>query len=271
MVKIRAMMLRLFLALFIFTVPALGEELSGIDALDGADVVLLGEVHDNPDHHLFQAEALTALTPAAVVFEMLSGDQAARITPDLLDDPEALAAVLDWDNSGWPDFGIYAPVFAALGSARVYGAALPPATVRASVTEGAVAHFSGNADEFGLAAPLGPGEQAAREAGQGAAHCGALPVEMLPGMVAAQRLRDAELARQVILAHAATGGPVAVITGNGHARSDWGVPRVLAQAAPELTTLSLGQLEAPPEGTAPYDLWRVTPPIDRPDPCDAFR
>ena len=54
MVKIRAMMLRLFLALFIFTVPALGEELSGIDALDGADVVLLGEVHDNPDHHLFQ-------------------------------------------------------------------------------------------------------------------------------------------------------------------------------------------------------------------------
>ena len=46
MVKIRAMMLRLFLALFIFTVPALGEELSGIDALAGADVVLLGEVHD---------------------------------------------------------------------------------------------------------------------------------------------------------------------------------------------------------------------------------
>ena len=80
-----------------------------------------------------------------------------------------------------------------------------------------------------------------------------------------------EKARAVVQAMDATGGPVAVITGNGHARKDWGVPAVLAVAAPDLSVLSLGQFEAAPEGAAPYDLHLVTAPADRDDPCEAFR
>ena len=101
---IRALALCLSL---LIPLAALAEPLPGPDALRGADVVILGEVHDNPAHHQWQAEALAVLSPAAVVFEMLTPGQAGRITPELLAEPERLATVLDWEASGWPDFALY--------------------------------------------------------------------------------------------------------------------------------------------------------------------
>lgn len=106
---------------------------------------------------------------------------------------------------------------------------------------------------------------------QAEAHCDALPETMLPGMVLAQRVRDAALARAALRALDDTGGPVLVFTGNGHARTDWAMPAKLARAAPDVSVLSVGQLEAAPDDSPPYDLWVVTPEAERPDPCDAFR
>ncbi|MES2665043.1 MAG: ChaN family lipoprotein [Pseudomonadota bacterium] len=114
---------------------------------------------------------------------------------------------------------------------------------------------------------MSPADQTRREADQREAHCGALPEEMLAGMVQAQRLRDAALASAVVQAADETGGPVVVITGSGHARRDTGVPAMLARAAPDLSVLSVGQLEADPGPDAPYDLWIITPPTPRDDPC----
>jgi uncharacterized iron-regulated protein len=93
---------------------------------------------------------------------------------------------------------------------------------------------------------------------------------MLPGMVEAQRLRDARFAQTALRALEETGGPVAVITGNGHARTDRGMPRALARLAPGVDVLSLGQLESRPAAPPPFDVWRVTEPAERPDPCAAF-
>jgi uncharacterized iron-regulated protein len=131
--------------------------------------------------------------------------------------------------------------------------------------------FGDGAATYGLTEPLPETEQAAREALQMAAHCDALPEEMLPGMVAVQRLRDAVLARAVVQAMEETGGPVAVITGNGHARRDRGVPSYLGRVAPDLEVFVLGQTEdgAPLQGG--FDEVVSTPAVDRPDPCAAFR
>jgi uncharacterized iron-regulated protein len=236
-----------------------------------ADVVLLGEVHDNPRHHAVQAEVLDGLSPAALVFEMISADEADRITPDIAADAPRLADVLDWSASGWPEFSYYAPLF-AFGTARpVYGAEVGRDAAQAAFDAGAAAVFSGDAARFGLERALPEAQQAAREADQLAAHCDALPPEILPGFVEAQRLRDASLARAALQAHAAHGAPVAVITGNGHARRDWGVPALLAIAAPALEVVALGQFEAAPEGEVPFDMWTVADPVDRADPCAAFR
>jgi uncharacterized iron-regulated protein len=106
---------------------------------------------------------------------------------------------------------------------------------------------------------------------QMSAHCDALPADMLPGMVAAQRLRDAHFSRVTLQALDETGGPVVVITGNGHARKDWGMPVYLAAAAPEVTVRTLGQFEDAPAADAPFDVTLFSSAAERPDPCLAFR
>lgn len=243
----------------------------GMASLPRADVVILGEVHDNPHHHEGQAAAVAALRPAAIVFEMLTPDRAAAAAGVDRGDAAALSAALGWEESGWPDFAMYFPIFAAAPEARVVGGALEREDVRRAVSEGAAAVMGPEGTAFGLDAPLSAGELAARIAEQDEAHCGALPAEMLPGMVEAQRLRDAVLARATLEALDATGGPVAVITGNGHARRDRGVPVYLEVARPGLDVVTAGQFEVPPEGDVPFDVWRVTEAAEREDPCGAFR
>jgi len=247
-------------------------EPAALTTLPPADVVILGEVHDNPVHHANQAAALRAIVPAAVVFEMLTPAQAA-IAQARDRVGAALGVAMDWETSGWPSFSLYEPVFEALGTARIYGMAVPRDRLSAAFEDGPAAAFGADAARFDLDRPLPPAEQAAREAMQAAAHCDALPPAMLPGMVAAQRLRDAAFADTVLTALAETGGPVAVITGTGHARIDWGMPAALRRAASDLRVLSIGQLEDHGDlpDAPPFDLWLVTAPAERSDPCAGLR
>ena len=240
-----------------------------IAAATGADVVFLGEVHDNPAHHIAQAAEIERMQPAAVVFEMLTDEQAARVSPQLLSDREALQAKLEWDASGWPDFAIYYPIFAALGEARVYGAAVSRQEAREASAD-VIGAFGPDAPRFGLDRPLPEDQQTAREAAQMSAHCDALPSEMLPMMVAIQRLRDARLAQVALQALGETGGPVAVVTGNGHARKDWGAPALLSLAAPDVTVWALGQGEGDDPPLGEFDALRSAPAPEREDPCAAF-
>lgn len=240
--------------------------------LGDADVVFLGEQHDNPAHHARQAELVEEIGPAALVFEMLTPDQAAQVTRQRIFDENSLAEALDWDAGGWPDFSMYYPIFAAAPDAAYYGAGLPREAARAVMDRPLADVFGPGAAAFGLDAPLSAEEQAGREALQAAAHCDALPEEMLPAMVDIQRLRDAMIARTARDALEATGGPVVVITGNGHARGDWGAPALLSRAAPEVAVATLGQGETgfgAPDGA--FDAVEMSPGVDRGDPCASLR
>ena len=245
--------------------------LSDIKSLPKVDVIVLGEVHDNPSHHQNQAMAVAILAPPALVFEMLTPDQAARVTPQNRQNAAMLAQVLGWEGTGWPDFALYYPIFAAAPQARIYGGNLPRGQVRRAITEGAAAVFGQKGQRFGLDLPLDATEQSTREADQMSAHCDALPSSMLGGMVQAQRLRDAALADAVLTAFAQTGGPVVLITGNGHARTDWGVPALIVRADPTLNIRSIGQFEETAPPNPPYEDFIITPSQPRPDPCLAFR
>lgn len=253
-------------------VPACAEEI-GPEALAGlrAQIVILGEVHDNPAHHANQALAVAFLRPAAIVFEMLSPERASYATPAARDSAENLAAALDWEASGWPDFAMYYPIFEAAPEATIRGGDVLRDPLMRAMTDGAAAAFGAGAARFGLTEALAPELQAELEAEQMAAHCDALPPERMAGMVEAQRLRDAALAAAALEALAETGGPVAVITGSGHARIDLGVPALIRRAAPEVKVISVGQIEAPAEAQQPYDYWLVTDPAPREDPCAVFR
>ncbi|MCC1481737.1 ChaN family lipoprotein [Roseibaca sp. Y0-43] len=252
--------------------PAQASEIApdGLDNLPGADVYFLGEVHDHEGHHLNQARAIRTIDPAAMVFEMLTEAQATA-APASWDSAEDLGAALEWAGNGWPDFAMYFPIFEAAPDARIYGAAVPRDVARAAFGQPLAEVFAGDAARFGLDQPLASEDQTAREALQQAAHCNALPDEMLPGMVDIQRLRDAELARVAELALRDTGGPVVVITGTGHVRRDWGAPAALAVAAPEVSSLTLGQYELAAPEPPLTDLWIVTDAVAREDPCAAFQ
>lgn len=250
-------MIRFALLLSMIAAPLFAE------SLPKADIVVLGEVHDNAEAHLGQARMLAELAPKAVVFEMLTPEQAARANAD------HSAIPLIWGESKWPDFAIYKPIFDALGTARIVGAAVPRDGLGEVYEKGAVAVFGSEAGRFGLDVDLPADQKAARELMQFQAHCEAMPMEMMARMVGIQRFRDAVFARAALEALTTHGAPVVVIAGNGHARTDWGVPAMIAAAEPGVATLSIAFVEGPTD--VPYDQVHLVPPAERDDPCDSLR
>lgn len=261
------------LVLTLMSTQAAAEELttSAFETLGAADVVIVGEVHDNPIHHANQAAIAHAIYPAAVVFEMLTAEQAEAGQAADWSVLSELDAALGWTKGGgWPSFQMYFQIFNAAPQAKIYGAAVPRDQIRAAIEDGTAGHFDA-AELYGLNTSLSAEQKAAREALQATAHCDALPAEMLPKMVDAQRLRDANFARTTLQALEETGGPVLVITGNGHARTDWGVPSYIDLVAPDTDLISVGQLTQG-EISPPYDRWIMTGSFDagKGDPCAAF-
>jgi uncharacterized iron-regulated protein len=106
-----------------------------------------------------------------------------------------------------------------------------------------------------------------------------MPRDMMGGMVEAQRLRDAGLTRATVAAFehakAVSDAPqVVVITGNGHAREDWGVPAMLRlyyADQPDIEIRTLAQFEAETDGDLPFTSSVVTKPAERADPCAALK
>ena len=99
-------------------------------------------------------------------------------------------------------------------------------------------------------------------------HCNLLPREALPGMARAQIARDRALA-SAIAPYAVRG--VVLLTGNGHARKDIGVPHWLTPEA-RTAALSIAFVErGGDEPVADFDAYVVTEAAPRPDQCEALR
>ena len=253
-----------------------------VAVLRQADIVILGEYHDNPEHHQVQAEIVSQLQPKALAAEMIpqASEEGIAVFLEQGGDPGQIGPAIGWEKLGWPDWQIYRPVFEAADLNRVFGGGLPRKQIIGSIRSGARATAAAAADAVlvrALDAPLPEGAQAAMETQMIVAHCNKLPESAAPGMVEAQRLRDASFAAAALRAFQAGGGPVVLITGNGHARKDRAVPLYLRQLAPELSVVSVGIIESdlavdgpdlPPQ---PYDFVWATLVSDRDDPCVDFR
>lgn len=243
--------------------------------------VLLGETHDNPDHHALQARLLAAVLDAgrrpALGFEMLDTDQQPAVNEVLAGpapSPAALAAAVGWDRSGWPAFALYAPIFQLGLDAKlpIVAANLSRPAAREVIHRGADALPPALRALLDRAGPLTAEEERDRREEMAALHCGHLPEAFLGPMVLSQRARDAQLAAAV--AAGATKDGAVLVTGAEHAREDRGAGSFLplAGAAKDgVVSVAFREVDpaerAPPAGPLPWDFVVFTPGVDRGDPC----
>ncbi|HEU0223595.1 MAG TPA: ChaN family lipoprotein, partial [Paracoccaceae bacterium] len=71
--------MRFALAALILTLPCCTLPGTANEAPMRPDILLVGEIHDNPHHHARQAEIAASHRPAAIVFEMIEAAQEERL------------------------------------------------------------------------------------------------------------------------------------------------------------------------------------------------
>jgi uncharacterized iron-regulated protein len=262
-----------------------------VTRLARADFLLLGERHDNPDHHQLQAEILRSLIGLgrrpAVGFEMFGLDDATAIADHLAaapNDAAGLGRAVNWNKRGWPDWAMYQPIAEAALAAklRIVATNLPLATARTMSRDGSAALEPRAKRELGLDRPLSDVMFATMAADIRNAHCGYGSEESVKAMVDVQRARDAQMAHSLIAAGDPDGA--ILVAGAGHVRNDNGIPIHLTQKAPGKQVISIAFLEvinqkpepqnyaqAYPNGRLPFDYVWFTPRVDDEDPCEKFK
>jgi len=253
--------------------------------------VLLGERHDNPDHHVLQAQLVRRLITTgrrpALGFEMFSTGDVPAIARYLAGSPKDAAGLGDavnWKRTGWPDWRFYQPIAQAALDAGLPIAAtnLSRAAIEALRRNGLAGLGPAVATQLKLGAGPSPATRAAMAQEIRESHCGHAPEGALDKMVDTQWARDARMAEALARAGARDGA--VLVAGTGHVRRDRGVPAHLARHAPGTSVASVALLEvdakltAPVEyaarwdgGPLPFDYVWFTPRIDDVDPCEKFK
>lgn len=253
-----------------------------------ADAVLLGETHDNPDHHALQAWMVRRMIAGgrrpAVAFEMIDDSQRDALERHLAtapDDAAGLGAAIGWDKTGWPDWTHYRPIAeAALAAGR---APIPANLSRDDTRALARGDAPDLSAKLGLDRTLDPDMAAAIAEEIKVGHCDMLPEPAVPPMIRIQFARDAVMAR-ALMAGLEEGRQAVLIAGASHIRTDRAVPWHLRQLAPEAAMLSLAFVEIQEDetdpstygklynsGALPFDVVIFTPRQEREDQCEAFR
>ena len=111
---------------------------------------------------------------------------------------EGVRAATKWDEGGWPDFALYAPIFEAALAAGLplVAADLDAADRNRLASDGPLPPEL--AARLGLEEPLPAALLASLERDLATGHCGMLPASALPRLVRVQRGRDAALAQALV-------------------------------------------------------------------------
>jgi len=236
-----------------------------IAALAKSSRLIVGEQHDNRDHHQLQLWLLQSLgdrrPQGSLLLEMLTPDQQPRVdevrhaaTP-LTDLPGSLA----W-QSGW-EWDLYGPIvrFALTQPYPLLAANLDGSEIRAiyanpPTLSGSRSNASSVRDEL------------LKQVSD--SHCGLLPASQMPAMLAVQQQRDRRMAERLLAAPE----PSLLFAGAFHARKDVGVPiHLLDLGAPEApAVLMLAQQGSEVTSQMADYVW-YTPAMPAPDYCEQMR
>ncbi|MBY4676996.1 ChaN family lipoprotein [Marinobacterium arenosum] len=187
--------------------------------------VLIGEKHDNPDHHQLEAKLLGLLLPQSgqggAVFEMLERGQQPildRLAPT--DSLDSIKQTLEWRDNGWP-WADYGPLFQATlqsGQPLIAGN-LDRQQIKALYKDAATTTSTAYLQTVSsIAEPVRQRiHQQVYES-----HCELMPKEQLWPMVEIQLAKDASMA-DALLENSGQGRAL-LVAGAYHVRKDRGVP-----------------------------------------------
>lgn len=234
--------------------------------LADASIVLLGEKHDNPDHHALQLWLLQALqaqrAQGSVVMEMLTVNQQDTVTAVQSQVrtgsvPKDLPLALDW-HKGW-DWQQY-------GDLVSYVLAQPYPLLAANLNRDALMAIYRNPPELiGVESTRADVTERLSEQIR-ESHCNKLPETQLPAMLAVQQQRDRSMAQVLLDAPK----PTLLIAGAYHARYDLGAPLHIQdlQGGDEITQRVLIFAETDQEvSAASADFVWFTPSVAEQDYC----
>ena len=225
-----------------------------IEALLPADVLLLGEQHDAPEHQALQRESVEALAArgqlAALAMEMAESGRSTARLPASAGEAQVRAA-LGWNDKAWPWLS-YGPVVmsAVRAGVPVLGANLPRARMKDAMTD------------VSLDVQLNEKALAAQRTAVRDGHCGLLPEAQIEPMTRIQIARDREMAHTAAQA-VAPGRTVLLVVGSAHADKALGVPQHLPV---ELRVRSVGLVAGDASRAGHDGVWR-TPALPAKDYC----
>ena len=248
-----------------------------------ASVLLLGETHDNMQHHELQQKLLKARVESgarpALMMEQLDASSQPALDQALAgsDRDEVLSTV----NSliKFTDWEAYSPLLAIAVDNKlpVIAANIPNQQLQPVIWRGYAAYDAAELKRLAVEAVWNENRQDFLVRNMGGAHCGRLKDELRAGLSRSQRLRDALMVDSAVSSIAR--GVVAIV-GSSHARRDIGLPLYFAARAPAARILSIGFVEVSPgrtdpaayigesaTGEAPFDVIWFTPRVERTDPC----
>lgn len=257
-------------------------ESEALERMAATPFLLLGESHDNADHHRLQARMVRDMAARgqkrALAFEMIEADRQPAIDAYLKSHPASaggLGEAVDWAKRGWPDYDLYKPIFQAGldGGWSIVGANLPKSLSKPAGQPGGLE--KDEEKRLGLDKPLPDPVLSELRQNLIDGHCGLLPEAALPVMIRLQIAWDGQMANRMIETAARDGA--VLIAGAEHVRTDRAVPLHLARLKPDVQTLSVAFREqtdppSPPEAKDwPYDLVWFTPPKPEVDHCKGLR
>lgn len=250
---------------------ASGERLSPeqlVARLAEAPRVLVGEQHDNPDHHALQlwlSRELAAQRPqGSVLMEMLSPGQQARVEQAQADTrtgqpPADAYAALAW-QPGW-DWGLY-------GALVQHELRQPYPLLAANLDRAEIMQIYQQRPTLQGQASTAKAVQDKLSEDIRESHCGLLPDSQIPSMLAVQQQRDRRMAERL----AAAPQPAMLLAGAFHVRKDLGVPLHLDDlgAGEGNRVLILAEVgRAPATGSADY-VWYTAANVPE-DHCAKLR
>lgn len=265
------------------------DEATLLSRINAANVLLLGEVHDNPLHHEFQLRLLKAQLDSgsrpSLLMEQFDSESQASLDAALANTnrDDAFSHAADLIKFG--NWKLYAPLLSIAVDYKlpIIAANIANLQLQPVMRQGFSAYDPADLKRIGVNEVWSEDLDKYLSQHIEGTHCGRTSPQWRAGLVRGQRLRDALM---VDAAVSSFGRGIVAIVGRDHARRDIGLPLYFAARRPATRMLSIGLVEVLPgmdmpqayaaetaTGEVPYDVIWFSPRLDRSgrfDPCAGF-